>query len=684
MEVGKEEKEEKEKEEEVELIIAEKPQAAMHIAYALADIVPVKRDIKGVPYYEVIHSDKKIIVACAVGHLFNLAQKEKRGAWPIFDVEWQPSYFRKDTAYIKKYADALSLLSRKATKFVVACDYDIEGELIGLNVIRFICKQQDARRMRFSTLTKKDLQDSYKNMLPTVDWPLAYAGETRHYLDYYWGVNLSRVLMSAIKKAGAFKILSIGRVQGPALALVVDKEKAIAEFKPVPYWQISLTVSNHYEVEAKYPKNIFTKEEAVQFNQLKGKEGKAKTEKKQIILIPLPPFDLTTLQIEAYRFYGLHPAQTLQILQNLYLAGLISYPRTSSQKLPPAIGYRKIFEKLNAIFPSLTKLVSREKPIEGKKSDPAHPAVFPTGEKPFKLGKVEKQIYELIVRRFLACFGTNALIENKIIRIYVEEKEFLVKGSKILERGWLDIYKAKISEHELPDIEGKIIVKDVKIDEEETQPPNRYNPASLVAELAKRNLGTKGTRALIVDTLYKRNYIKEGQIIATLLGIRIAETLHKNCPLILDEKLTRKFEKEMDAIQTSKKGKQEQERILKEAKEVLQKICVQLKNKEGSIGKELAEAYSKSREPLELCECPKCKKGELRVIKSKKSGKRFLGCSNYPKCSNSYPLPQYGLIKKADKLCECGFPLLLLIRKHKKPWQFCFNPNCIKKKSEEK
>lgn len=698
MEIEKEEekKEEKKKKEdakeEAELIIAEKPTAAMRIAYALADIAPVKRNIKGVPYYEAIHSDRKIIVACAVGHLFGLAKKEtektKVKAWPVFDLEWQPSYFRKDAAYTKKYANALSVLSKQATSFSVATDYDIEGEVIGLNVVRFICKQKDAKRMKFSTLTKQDIQEAYKNALPTIDWPLAYAGETRHYLDYYWGVNLSRALMQAIKKTGTFKILSIGRVQGPALALVVKREKAIAEFKPIPYWLISLIVSNHEEVEVKYPKEIFSKEEALQFGKLKGKSGEAKTEKIKQRIEPLHPFDLTTLQLEAYRFFGITPSQLLQIAQQLYLAGLISYPRTSSQKLPAAIGYSKIISKLGSVFPDLTKLTLRKNPIEGKKTDPAHPAIFPTGEKPWKLNKEERQIYELIVRRFLACFGADALIENKTIIVDVEGKEFFAKGSKILERGWLDIYKAKVDERELPDVEGKVTVKSVKIDEKETQPPRRYNPASLVAELTKRNLGTKGTRALIVDTLYKRDYIKEKQIEATSLGISVADTLHKNCPFILDEELTRKFEKEMDAIQTSKKekGEQEQERILKEAKEVLQKICAQLKSKEDDIGKELAEAYGKvqekEREESILCECPVCGKGKLRMMKSKKSGKRFLGCSNYPKCTNSYPLPQYGLIKKAGKLCECGFPLLLLIRKGKRPWEFCFNLGCKRREKE--
>lgn len=126
----------------------------------------------------------------------------------------------------------------------MATDYDIEGEVIGLNIVRYICNQQDASRMKFSTLTKTELEQAYENKSPNINWGQAIAGETRHYLDWFYGINLSRALMNAIKTTGKFKIMSIGRVQGPALHLIVQKEKEIAAFKPKPYWQIFITISD--------------------------------------------------------------------------------------------------------------------------------------------------------------------------------------------------------------------------------------------------------------------------------------------------------------------------------------------------------------------------------------------------------------------------------------------------------
>ncbi|MHA1830198.1 MAG: DNA topoisomerase, partial [Candidatus Helarchaeota archaeon] len=140
----------------------------------------------------------------------------------------------------KKYLDVIKNLAKKAKEFTVATDYDIEGELIGLNIIRFACNQNDAYRMKFSTLTKEDLIESYKNKL---DWGQANAGETRHKLDWYYGINLSRALTDAIKSAGYYKLMSIGRVQGPTLKLVVNKEKEITSFKPEDYWEIELLES---------------------------------------------------------------------------------------------------------------------------------------------------------------------------------------------------------------------------------------------------------------------------------------------------------------------------------------------------------------------------------------------------------------------------------------------------------
>ena len=667
------------------LIITEKPQAAMKIAYALADITPVKKNIQGVPYYEVVHNDKKILVGCAVGHLYGLRQKEGQKGYPVFEIEWAPSYEKKGGEYTKKYVSVLKNLSKMATEFIVACDYDIEGELIGLNVLRFICEQEDGKRMRFSTLTKPDISKAYDEMMPTIDWPLARAGETRHHLDWLYGINLSRALMAAIKTTGRFKLMSIGRVQGPALALIVKKEKEIQAFKSTPYWDIFLEVSNSHKITVKYPKDITDKKEAESFEKLKGKKGKAETKKEKHSLQPPVPFDLTTLQLEAYKFHGISPSRTLQIAQKLYLAGLISYPRTSSQKLPPSIGYERILNRLASIFKAK---ITRKTPIEGSKSDPAHPAIYPTGEIAAKMGEEDNKIYELIARRFLACFSDDALIENKTITVIVDDKKFTSRGMAIEKKGWLDIYKTKLVEKELPDVNGEVKVDKVIVEEKETQPPRRYTEASLVSELAKRNLGTKSTRALIISTLYGRNYVQGKSIEATTLGISVVDTLEKYCPSIIDEKLTRHFEKEMDSIQQSKKSEQEEEKVIKEARKVLESITSEFKKKEGMIGKELLvaqdEVIKQEREASKVMICPVCKKGWISIRKSR-FGKQFLGCSAYPECKTTFSLPPYGFVKKTEKICECcGWPVLMTLRKGKRPWEFCANPQCKKRLEQGK
>lgn len=673
------------------LIICEKPQAAMKMAYSLADITPVKRNIYGVPYWEVNHNDKNYVIASAVGHLYGLKQSQASKEWPTFNIEWQEK-----EGFSRKYVTAMKILVRNADSFILATDYDIEGELIGYNVLRFIAKTENARRMKFSALTKYDLTRSFDAMLEHIDFGQAYAGETRHYLDWFYGINLSRALMQAVQSAGAFKIMSIGRVQGPALALVVGREKDILAFKPTPYWQVFLTVSDgktvETVVEVKFPENITSKEEADKFLRLKGKKGQAVTETAQNPLRPFPPFDLTTLQMESYKFFGFSPAQTLAIAQKLYLAGLISYPRTSSQKLPPTIGYKRILDKLKTAYPKLSKDLTRDIPAQGGKSDPAHPAIYPTGEQG-KIAGDEKRLYDLIVKRFLACFSSDALIEERKITVTVGEKQFFANGKKIIKQGWLDIYPYKIQQNELPVLNGEVIVKEARLEEKMTEPPRRYSAASLVSELEKRNLGTKTTRAMIVDTLYKRGYITGTQIQATELGLATVDSLEKHSPLILDENLTREFEEKTDKILEEKDEsamKKDEERIIDEAKKIIVKISKQFKENEQVIGKELVEATrnveQQKKESSKLYQCPVCKQGNLIMLRSRK-GKRFAGCERYPDCKTAFPLPQFGLIKVSDKKCEkCGQPQLVLIKKSRLPWYFCINPACWKTddKKEEK
>ncbi|MEK6933614.1 MAG: DNA topoisomerase [Nanoarchaeota archaeon] len=716
------------------LIITEKPQAAEKIANALGN--PRKISQVGVNYYELEKDGKKIIVASAVGHLFNLTYKEGQKGWPIFELEWKPSYLRSSSAFTKRYFDLLKRLSRRAIDIILATDFDIEGEVIGWNVLRFICQKENAKRMKFSTLTAPELKNSYDSPLSELNWGNAYAGETRHYIDWLYGINLSRALMDSLKKNGSFKIMSIGRVQGPALKIIIDREREIQNFKSLPFWQIFAICNNKEDIlELKHTKDIFDKSLLEIFKDIK--EGIAETKKTEELIAPPHPFDLTTLQREAYRLYKISPSETLSTAQKLYLDGLISYPRTSSQKIPLTIEPKKILKALEKNFPE-AKLVNRVKPIEGKKTDPAHPSIYPTGEFAQLSGKEEK-LYSLIAKRFIAAFSPDAKTANKKITlralnknekfmsysIVEDEKQdenilylqkvkdeesseiesetdlkenantfdkekktreipvtFAAYGLTVLDKGWTSFYPIKLDDLILPDLDGKVKVDKINIEEKQTQPPPRFTPTSLISLLERKNLGTKATRSMIVDTLFERGYLDGRSIQATPLGIRLIESLEKYSPIIIDENLTRQLEEEMEKIQSSKSNFKKMEfDVLEKTKRLISDIAKELKSKEIEIGRELMKGIEHQRnEQIQnntLMLCPSCKIGNLRILYSKKTRRYFVACSDYPKCTQTYSLPPNALIKKAESQCNAdSFPKLLAIRKGKRPWEFCFNPQC--------
>src|SRR3989338_1481593 len=678
-----------------ELIITEKPNAAKRIAEALADGKPIKESVNGVPYYKITKGKKDIIVACAVGHLYGLGEKGKKTwAYPVFDIEWKPSSeISKKSDFSKKYLDVIKKLCKDADEFTIATDFDIEGETIGLNIIRYACRKKDANRMKFSTLTKPDLIDAYENKLSHLDWGQANAGETRHFLDFFNGVSYSRALTSSIKAAGSFKIMSTGRVQGPALKIIVDREKEIRKFQPVPFWQIELQgdvdkgpiIAWHKE-DKFWEKN---KAEEVIKKTKNAKEAVVEnTEKRQYNQAPPVPFDLTTLQTEAYRCHRISQKETLQIAQELYTSGCISYPRTSSQILSEKLGFKKIFSELakqKDYSELIKKLLSKSslKPNNGKKEDPAHPAIYPTGIMPTNLNESEIRVYDLIVKRFMATFSEPATREAATVSISCKDEIFIAKGTRTIEKGWHIFYQpyVVIEEEELPAVNknDKVAVKKIKLHEKETQPPKRYTPASIIRELEKRNLGTKATRSEIVDTLFQRGYVTGRAIEATNLGIKTVETLETYAPKIVDEELTRHFEEQMEEI---REGKKKGHDVLEEAKEAIKSIAEDFRKKEVSIGKKLLEANIETRDALSyLGSCPKCKDGQLQ-IRSGKFGS-FVACNQYPKCKTTLSLPKNALIKPAQKTCEtCTFPKVLAVKRGKRPMEFCLNPKCPTKHVE--
>lgn len=663
------------------LLVAEKPKSAWRIAQAIGN--PITKEINGVKYYEVKSKGENITVVPAVGHLLILKQKNKGWTYPVFDVEWKEAFkINKKAKFTEKYYKAIKKLGEKAETFINGCDYDIEGSVIGRNVIHYICNGEDdkIKRMRFSTLTYPELKKSFEN-LEEYDKGQTEAGILRHILDWFWGINTSRALILALKRNNRHAVLSIGRVQGPALSILACREREIREFVPKPYWQI-LLISG--KIKAIYKeRRIFEKDKAERiYHDCKGENAAvSKIEKIKYKIFQPTPFNLTDLQKEAYRIFRIGPSQTLNIAQNLYLNGLISYPRTASQKLPPVIGYKKIMQNLSKNgYEKQVKLLDLNnlRPREGKKSD-AHPALFPTGQKPEKLNLQEKKIYDLIVKRFLACFSVPCIRENVKIILKIKEHEFISETYKTVEKGWTEIYSyINFKEGEFPELEeGQILnVDKLELKEKETEPPERYTPASIISELESRNLGTKSTRSEIIDSLYARKYIKGIPIEVTDLGMKIVEIMEKFCADIISEKLSRSFEMEMEKVMQNKKKK---EKVIEEAKTKLSEILNNLKIKEKEIGREILKALIESdRKERFIGKCTKCN-GTLRIVVSKKSGKRFVGCSEFPKgCRVAFPLPQKGKIKALDKTCNaCNSPMISVISRKK--FITCINPNCQNK-----
>jgi DNA topoisomerase-1 len=686
------------------LIVTEKPDAAKRIAGALdSKGQPEKIEEDGVPYY-VAHRDGTIVIVPALGHLYTVVhERGKRNYYPVFNFQWAPRHVaERGTKEIRKWIKSFSKLAATAEGFIDACDYDLEGSLIGYSILKYACKDKEnmATRMKYSTLTKAELERAYENPLPHLDFALIEAGKTRHEVDWLYGVNLSRALTLAAKRwSGKYATLSTGRVQGPTLKFLTSRERAIRSYVPTPYWDVTAEVEiggSTYEVEYE-KKEIPKKVEADAIVEVcRGKVSQVKTvEVRKYRQSPPVPFDLGTLQSQAYRLFGHTPRRTSWIAERLYLQALISYPRTSSQKLPPAINYRAILTGLRrerAYKKLASQLLGKKalQPQEGKKLDPAHPAIYPTGNLPEqKLSDPEKKLWDLVVRRFLAVFGEDALKQTVRVHIDVDGHGFYLRGRQVIKEGWMRFYKPYIRTEEviLPPIKEGDAIKLACVTREDkfTSPPPRYNPSSLLRKMEQAGIGTKATRADIIQTLYTRKYITDERIIVTDLGFDIIEVLENHAPGVISARFTHDLEEKMGRIQSND---EKREAVLLETVEQLKAQLESFKAHEESIGEELSEAIKRARLQERIVgDCPNCGTGKLMILYSRKTRKRFIGCTNYFQglCETSFPLPQRGVVKPIGKECSaCRWPLLLVRIRGKRPWRLCFNPICPRKEERKK
>ena len=676
------------------LVVCEKPDAARRIAQALGESKESRP--AGISVFHVTNNDRHYKVCTALGHLYGLADVTKnRSVYPVLDLEWMPVIKNPRAARAIK---VISDLAKDASAFVHACDYDQEGEVIGHSILEYACgnKYDKALRAKFSTLTDEEIRESFAN-LEKPSSRLAEAGRSRHMLDFIYGINLSRALAKSLKTANRYRNLSIGRVQGPTLAFAVDRELEIRLHVPDPYWTIAAQFEkNNQAFSAHYERPRVEKlsEARSIVSACVGRDGTVTdVSEGKVVLRPPTPFNIGDLQREAYRLFKLGPGYTLAIAEKLYLQALISYPRTSSQKLPLSIGYSKIISGLSKIgnYGNLTSMLlskNRLVPNEGRMADPAHPAIYPTGVAPRqKLSGLEFKVYDLIVKRFLATFGDPSVGRHTDVSINVNGRIFKAEGRAPVYEGWMAFYKpyVRLEQHELPELKRDDLVKNLGAEMEEkfTQPPYRYNQASLLSKMEEEKIGTKATRADIIATLFKRNYIASvrGGIEVTGLGFAVIDSMRVFVPAIVSTGLTKSMEEQLELVE---KGSADSVSVIEHSADKLIESLAAFREKETNIGERIGDAASAdSVKVATIGPCPVCKKGQLRTIRSYKTKKRFVGCSNYSAgCKAIAPLPQKGLIRTTGKACpECSWPIIgVAFARRAKQWRICVNMQCPAKK----
>lgn len=682
------------------LVICEKPLAAKRISEVLGSKKMTERELApGVVIYEII-SDKnqRFIVCSALGHLYSLFPIERnRKKYPVFEAKWSPrhSAIVREKRRILEILKVISKVSEGASGFIHACDYDLEGELIGYNILEYACnhKYELSMRAKFSSLTDSEINQSFNN-LQKPNIRIVEAGKARHLIDFIFGINLSRALVNCLSVSNQnnrYYNLSIGRVQGPTLGFMADRELKIRNHVPDPVWY----VTGKFEKDGSFFKsNLITS--VRKFSEIQKILTTCRNEKgtiKEIIrldkkLNPPTPFNISNLQKEAFRIFKMSPAATLSVAESLYLSALISYPRTSSQKLPSSIGYKKILERLSMNYPTRNKnfvqnllKLNHLVPYQGNEEDPAHPAIYPTGVKHKKLNILQHKILDLIIKRFLSTFGTTAVTKYTEVTINVNGHDFMAKGNTILNYGWIPIYEPYFgfNESNLPELRmgEPVEVNEVTAMEDYTKPPARYNQATLLDKMESEGIGTKSTRADIINLLIKRKYIIQDKtgLEPTELGFIILNTMKKFIPEIVSIKLSTFLESSIKRIED---GDLEMIDIHKYLEKFLEIPLNKIKINELAIGDEIKNGLNDSENATSIGKCPKCHVGEMILVKSRKSDKRFIACSEYrlTGCNTIASVPQLGNIKRSNSICSCGWPILRIIFNRKKIWTICVNRVC--------
>jgi DNA topoisomerase-1 len=668
------------------LIITEKHDTAKRIAAILSDKKPDKERVNGVDTY---NFNGTTVIGLS-GHIVEVDFPKEYNNWQKTDLQ---SLIHANVLTNPTHANivtAIRKLGKTAQHLTIATDYDREGELIGveaLNVVKKVNPDIYADRVHYSTITPAEIKKAF-SVPVKIDFNLAAAGESRQVIDLIWGAVLTRFVSLSSGRLGD-KFLSVGRVQSPTLAIIVNREKERESFVCIPYWELYAILINGGEFETQHKKGRFL--DKAKAEEVLAKLGKTGTVKSIILgkRSEKPPIPFNTTEfLRAASAIGISPSNAMRIAEFLYVNGYISYPRTDNTVYPATLETKGIIESfLNTEFKEYAeKLLSGKlQPTRGKKETTDHPPIHPaTPVKRSQLKDDEWKLYELVVRRFFATFAGETLWETMGVTVDISGEDFGANGARLVEPGWRWYYSYNLPEDRiLPKLEEgqSLTVKEVNLVGKETQPPSRYGQGHLIKIMEDLGLGTKSTRHEIISKLYSRAYVHGNPIQPTKTAFAVVEALEKYASTITKPDMTSKLEKDMDEIS---EGRITEDFVVKESRDMLGEVFIDLTKNKDLISEALRNGLYEDRV---IGTCQKCS-SDLIIRKSRK-GSRFIGCSGYPNCDFTLPLPRIGQIVVTEKQCsDHGLFHIKIVNKGKRPWEIgC--PHCNfnewqKKVEEEK
>jgi DNA topoisomerase-1 len=565
--------------------------------------------------------DHEYKVVASVGHIRDLPKSNKKA----IDIEggFVPHY--EVSPGKEKVVQELKKLAAKSEEVLLATDPDREGEAIAWHVAE-TCGLKNPKRVLFYEITPGAVKEALKEPR-ALDENLRRAQEARRILDRLVGYDLSGLIWKKVRYG-----LSAGRVQSPALHILVEREKEIRAFVPEAYFVISAELGlpggeTLVFTASEEPRDKKRVEEILALGQ-KGAWSVTGVKESEVARRPRPPFTTSTLQQAASSRLGFSPSRTMRVAQKLYEKGAITYMRTDSQTLSK--------DALGAIYASIERdfgkaaLSPRTYKTRSKNAQEAHEAIRPTDAAKKQAGTTdeEKKLYTLIRNRTLA----SQMAEAKTLRTKITANvgkpnfpDFAVSGSRLLSPGWLaldpkgleaDVILPEISEGSALSFEG------FSVEDKETQGPNRYSEAGLVKELEKRGIGRPSTYASIIKTIIDRGYVvKDGKALQpTETGEVVANFLSEHFENFVSESFTAEMENELDEIAS---GTREYEKTLRDfytpfTKEVKAKDKLEKMTNLGAAPEGLL--------------CPVC--GGKMIVKLAKNGK-FLSCARFPECQGA-------------------------------------------------